>query len=368
MTVGRATRVLAAGVALFVTAMVGGCGTPGPTPAQHADLRALAVKDARAFLADDVAADGRVVRHDQGGDTVSEGQGYALLLAVALGDRRTFARVWGWTRATMLEPDGLFGYHWADGHLDPTPAADADVQIGWALDLAATRFSVPSLRAAARRVAAAVATHEIGYDDQGHPTLAAGPWAVSSGQPVTAEPGYWTPAADNALARLTGDRRWQALAASDTTHLAQLTQGGQQLPADWAKLGGGTSPVPTAGPAGTAVASGQDGLRALVWAGSTPAGRALDSRWWQLVRPTAAAAPLTRSLAGPPSVTDASPLSAVAAAASAQAAGDLSARDRLLATADTIQSRYPTYYGAAWTALGRVLLTTSLLAAGRVPD
>ena len=33
----------------------------------------------------------RVVRKDQGGDTVSEGQGYELLLAVAIRERQQFA-------------------------------------------------------------------------------------------------------------------------------------------------------------------------------------------------------------------------------------------------------------------------------------
>ena len=41
------------------------------------------------FLDAYVDPDGRVVRRDQGGDTVSEGQAYALLLATAVGDEAT---------------------------------------------------------------------------------------------------------------------------------------------------------------------------------------------------------------------------------------------------------------------------------------
>ncbi|MGH9054418.1 MAG: hypothetical protein ACRDYY_00910 [Acidimicrobiales bacterium] len=47
----------------------------------------------------------------------------------------------------------------------------------------------------------------------------------------------------------------------------------------------------------------------------------------------------------------------VADAASAEAAGAGGASG-LLYQADAIQSRWPTYYGSAWDALGRVLLTT----------
>jgi endoglucanase len=49
------------------------------------------------------------------------------------------------------------------------------------------------------------------------------------------------------------------------------------------------------------------------------------------------------------------------AAAAAQAAGQPAARDALFAQAQSINARFPTYYGAAWIALGRIELTTSLL-------
>jgi Glycosyl hydrolases family 8 len=66
----------------------------GPVPATR--------EAAADFLDRYVDEGGRVVRHDQGGDTVSEGQSYALLLAQVAGDRETFARVWEWTRSNLL--------------------------------------------------------------------------------------------------------------------------------------------------------------------------------------------------------------------------------------------------------------------------
>jgi endoglucanase len=57
--------------------------------------------------------------------------------------------------------------------------------------------------------------------------------------------------------------------------------------------------------------------------------------------------------------TNATPL--VAAAAAAQAAGETGRRDQLLAEATGTQDAHRTYYGAAWLALGRTLLTTSAL-------
>lgn len=351
-------------LAAILVAVAGGCGSSGtkPAPAPTGSDRQRAIADARDFLHGNVAADGRVVRHDQGGDTVSEGQGYGMLLALATGDRGTFTRIWNWTRSHLQAGNGLFAYHWPTrSAADRTPAADADTEIAWALDLAGDRWKEPSWTAAAKRIAEATAGAEVGYDDQGRPTLAAGPWALPHGQPVTVEPGYWTFPADDALASLTGDHRWQDLAASDARHLSDLTDGGRRLPADWAQVGGGHASVPVAHPSGSPVVSGQDGLRALVWADCSSSTRGLEGNWWGLLKGTADRAPLSRALNGAPASSDQAPLSDVAAAAAAAGAGDAADRDRLLAAADKLERRYPTYYGLAWAALGRVLLTTDLL-------
>jgi endoglucanase len=354
-------RAAAAAAALAILAGLGGCGSARATDSSNA--QSLATADARSFLRTYVAPDGRVVRRDQGGDTVSEGQGYAMLMAFATDARSTFARVWSWTRANLQLPNHLFAFRWANGAVvSAAPAADADVQIAWALQLAGAAWHNTGFTTAARQVAAAVAAAEIGYDDQGQPTLAAGPWAAGARQPVTVEPGYWTFPADRALARLTNDHRWQALAGAELAHLEQLTSSGHQLPPDWAQLGNGSPPHPIGSPASPSqrAQSGQNGLRALVWAHCTAAVD-IESGWWRLLSSTAAAAPLTRGLNGQPADADKAPLSDVAAASAAEAAGETSRSESLLASADTLAKRYPTYYGSAWAALGRIILTTNLL-------
>ncbi|HWB66412.1 MAG TPA: glycosyl hydrolase family 8, partial [Mycobacteriales bacterium] len=222
--------------------------------------------------------------------------------------------------------------------------------------------SVPGDVTAARRVATAVANSEIGYDDEGRPTLAAGPWAMRPGSPVRVEPGYWTFPADVALAALTHDHRWDDLPAADATHLAQLADGGRRLPPDWARLGGGTAATDEPAPqTGSPPASGDDGLRAVVWAACSTTTHALDARWWRLIAPTAHSGALSRNLDGAPADSDRSPLRLVAAAAAAISAGQQTAADALLDDAARVAAAYPTYYGDAWNALGHVLLTTDLI-------
>jgi endoglucanase len=326
-----------------------------------------AVRAARHFLTAYVDGDGRVDRHDQGGDTVSEGVGYALLIAVAIGDRPTFDRVWSWATTHLLQPDGLLASHWAAGAVvDPHSAADADEQVAWALARAGRAWGA-RYTDAATALARAVADHEIGYDDQGQPVLAAGTWATgSSGRRTVAEPGYWAAPAVTALAALTGDNRWKALDASQHTMLTALTGGGARLPADWVTTGGGhpiaaiASPVDQAAPR-----CGQDGLRTVVWSALDAPNAALAVAWGRMLARTVTATPLAVDLEG--HIVDAArgPLFAVAAAAGAHARGDVAAERHDLAIADTTVRTYPTYYGAAWDALGRLLLTTTRLEEAR---
>lgn len=341
-----------------------GCSRSGP-PVVAAGIEASAAARAAAarFFASYVDPDGRVVRRDQGGDTVSEGQGYALLLAVAVGDRPRVDAVWGWTRGHLQRPDGLLSYLWRAGRVaDPTPAADADTQVAWALALAGRRFGDQSLTEAGRRLALAVADQEVGYDDEGAPLLVAGPFGRGgAGRAALAEPGYWTGPAVDVLAQVTGDRRWQDMGATHARLLTQLTGQGARLPADWITVGAGSTVRAVPAPDGATVRCALDGQRTLVWSALDPRARSLAGRWWDLINADADAAPLARRLDGSVLAAAATPLAAVAAAAAAGAAGHPDGTTRLLARADDLASRYPTYYGSAWDALGRVLLTTDLL-------
>src|SRR5215472_1707703 len=174
------TLVPALGLILSTT--LAGCGGGGPArrpaPQPHA---------ARAFLSAYVQPDGRVTRPDQGGDTVSEGQAYGLLLAEVAGDNGAFSRIWQWTRDHLQLPNGLFAYRAdpAGRVLSRQPASDADLLMAWAL----LRYRGPQAAAAhtaGRAVAAAVLAHEVTTGPGGTPILAAGPWAT--GRPASLDP------------------------------------------------------------------------------------------------------------------------------------------------------------------------------------
>jgi endoglucanase len=325
----------------------------GPRPAAR--------EAAADFLDRYVDGDGRVVRHDQGGDTVSEGQSYALLLAQVAGDRETFRRVWDWTRENLLRPDGLLASH-ADAErvLDHNPASDADLVTAWAL-LRASGPGMGELRRTGRRMAAAVLAREIAAPPAPE-LLAAGTWAT--GRPASLNPSYWALPAFAALREETGDTRWQALGAASVSAIRALTEEGRLLPPDWARAGGAAvsaSASPNGDPA--EVQYGPDGQRVVAWlaASCEPAARRLAAAWWPLLSGGATARALALSTDGHLINGTPTPLSLVASAAAAGAAGRPLERARLLDDAARLDAAHPTYYGAAWAALGRALLTTDLL-------
>ena len=138
----RGISLVAGAGLVLASAVLSGCSSSA-TPATPPTTTTVPVAKnlAVSFLDRYVDPDGRVVRHDQGGDSVSEGQAYGLLLAVAARDAARFDAIWTWEKANLQEPDGLFAYHWSDGAVVGTGAAtDADLDTAWALVLAAAAF------------------------------------------------------------------------------------------------------------------------------------------------------------------------------------------------------------------------------------
>jgi len=94
-------------LALVFALLLAGCSTGTPAAGSPQFDRAVqlnrAVQVGRAFLDRYEDPDGRVVRRDQGGDTVSEGQAYGMLIAVGVRDQVRFDRAWTWSRRHLAE-------------------------------------------------------------------------------------------------------------------------------------------------------------------------------------------------------------------------------------------------------------------------
>jgi endoglucanase len=318
---------------------------------------------ATRFLDRYVTDDGRVSRLDQGGDTVGEGQAYGMLIAAAAGDEKRFDSMWAWTKDNIQRPDGLLSFLWRDGKVvDPQAASDADVDAARALLAGSCRFNRPGLRKEALDLADAFMANETA-SFQGADVLVAGPWARKD--PITVNPSYFSPATFAALGTASGDGRWGSMSATSRTVTDLLMQPKTPLPPDWAQVEGNTVvPIGSPGQPGGRPLFGFDAARTLVRLAEDPdpAGRRIAARAWPVFEGRKPAdIPVEHELSGKPAGSSLHPVVLVAAAGAADAAGQTGQRDSLLAAAEKLDKRSPTYYGAAWVALGRIMLTTDAL-------
>ena len=98
------------------------------SPLSHAD-RAWESYKARFFK-----PEGRIVDTGNGGVSHTEGQGFAMLMAVANDDKATFDKLWQWTdRRLKNKENGLFYWRYNPAESNPVAdknnAADGDVLI-----------------------------------------------------------------------------------------------------------------------------------------------------------------------------------------------------------------------------------------------
>src|SRR5262249_30863911 len=157
-----------------------------------------------------------------------------------------------------------------------------------------------------------------------------GPWATSAR--TVFNPSYLDPSTLLGLGHLTGDHRYSAVARRGRLLIGSLAR---PLPPDWATVTGRVARPALQG------RFSWDAPRALVRLAAAPnsAGRMIAARAWPRLRGGGA---------GPRS-----PVTRVGAAAAAQAGGYHAGAAWLLHEAAALQNAHPTYFGAAWTALGR---------------
>ena len=341
---------------------VAACGTgQAPQPSSRADT--LANDAASAFLTTYTTDGGRIQRTDQGGDTVGEGQAYGMLAAAAVGNEQSFNEIWTWTQQNILDSDGLLAFHWVNGTVvDPTPAADADLDAARALLVASCRFRRSDLKSAAIKIGRAVLARETAKAGSTE-VLLAGPWA-NKGSHLVFNPSYVDATTLDALASASGDSQFGAVAAGSNRLVENMMR---PLPPDWATVSTATAqatavsgPDATSGPGMFTF----DAPRALVRLAENPdaPARSAAARAWSVFKATKPQDIVTEhELSGAAVGTTKSPVTLAAAAGAAKASGDTRAMTTLLGEAQRLNTQQPTYFGAAWVALGRLLLTTDRL-------
>jgi endoglucanase len=316
----------------------------------------------QAFLSGWVDPDGRVVRRDQGGDTVSEGQAYGMLIALAANDEEKFDSIWTWTEQNLVTSSGLLAWRWQDGAVvDQGPATDADVDAARALVQAGSAFNRPELTEAGNALAGRI-LDQLSVTTKAGRILLPGLWTVE-GPDYIYNPSYASPAAFSILAESTGDPRWAEVSAGSLAVTDALLKK-SPLPPDWAQVKADGTITAMPGPAGLGPDARYsfDAARLPIrFAESCTAG---ERGYAAALAPTLDASdPLltTLDLGGTAMDSDQNPIAYIARASARAAAGNLSGSRADLARADDMNALYPGYYGAAWTALGHILLDSPVL-------
>ncbi len=285
------------GLAIVLTAGALGCQAQPSAAARDEGPPPVLEESWKAYLGRFVQADGRVIDHKAGEISTSEGQSYAMLRAVWIGDRATFDKAYTWGRDNLnskIRPDHLWAWKWGrdkDGQwrvLDKAFATDADQDVALALILAYQRWNSDEYLRDARSILNDLwnsATREIA----GKRYLLAGD-SLCKGDTCRLNPSYYAPYAYRIFARYDRAHDWTGLIDNSYFVLdaaSALTQ--THLPPDWIEIDARSGRLTL--PAGKDSAFSYDALR-VYWR------VAMD---WELFQDERAQAYLRRTL---PALTD----------------------------------------------------------------
>lgn len=240
-----------------------------------------------SFKAAHVAADGAVV-DDQavtaGGAGIvhSEGQSYAMLLAVKNGDRATFDLTWNFAKEHLRRDDRLFAWKMEGGKVtDTNNASDAEIVMAWSL-IEASRIWKGSYAAEASELVALirskliVAAADPVLDGQQLLLILPGSHGFVGENGTTLNPSYWVFPALEAFAKFDDAIFWNEVIRSGERLIALSSARG--LTPDWLSY-------PTLMPAaGLSYRASYDALRVPLWMAWSGRASPTFAAWRQLWR------------------------------------------------------------------------------------
>lgn len=211
---------------------------------------ALAADGWDSFKTRFLTSDGRI--QDTGNKNIShtEGQGYAMLMAVEYNDRASFDKMWRWTQSTLKNPNnGLFYWRYTPGQANPIAdknnASDGDVLLAWALQLGGEKWHVQSYLTASDTLQRAILANNV-VPFGGFTVMLPGAQGFNKASYVILNPSYFVFPAWRDFARRSHLKVWNTLIADGMELLAQMQFGDSGLPLDWVALNADGTMAPAA--------------------------------------------------------------------------------------------------------------------------
>lgn len=202
--------------------------------------QALAGSAWDSYKARFLMADGRII--DTGNNSVShtEGQGFAMMMAVRNNDRAGFDKIWGWTKKNLQNPEtGLF--YWRYNPVAPDPiadrnnATDGDTFIAWALLKAGTQWNDSSYLNASDAITKSLLARNV-ISFAGYRVMLPGAKGFNLNSYVNLNPSYFIFPAWEDFAKRSHLTVWRELINDGQKLLVKMRFGNTQLPADWVAL------------------------------------------------------------------------------------------------------------------------------------
>jgi len=195
-----------------------------------------------------MTSEGRI--QDTGNNNVShtEGQGYAMLMAVYYNDRSSFDSLWRWTQKNLSNPNnGLFYWKYIPGASDPVSdrnnASDGDVLIAWALLKAGNKWNVPAYLQASDRLQKTIIDRNV-ITFAGRTIMLPGAQGFNKTSYVILNPSYFIFPAWRDFAARSHLKVWNALIDDGTQLLSEMRFGDSGLPMDWVAMNADGSMAP----------------------------------------------------------------------------------------------------------------------------
>lgn len=205
-----------------------------------ASQQALAGSAWDSYKARFLMPDGRII--DTGNNSVShtEGQGFAMMMAVMNDDRASFDKIWGWTEKTLKNPEnGLFYWRYnpveAQPITDKNNATDGDTFIAWALLKAGEKWRSNDYLKASDTLARAIVTHNV-ISFAGYKVMLPGAKGFNLNSNINLNPSYFVFPAWRDLGNRSHLMVWRDLINDGQKLLGKMRWGNAQLPADWVSL------------------------------------------------------------------------------------------------------------------------------------
>ena len=240
----RGSATIAFVLTAALTPGVLGCQAQRTGAAAAPDPPQILEESWKAYLGRFVQADGRVIDHKAGEVSTSEGQSYAMLRAVWIGDKATFDKTYGWGRDNLnsrVRTDHLWAWKWGktkDGRwqvLDKAFATDAEQDVALALILAYKQWNREQYLQEAHTILGDLwssATREIA----GKRYLLAGDSLCKNGS-CRLNPSYYAPYAYRIFAQVDHVHDWPLLV--DNSYFVLDSASGltkTRLPPDWMEI------------------------------------------------------------------------------------------------------------------------------------